>query len=152
MITADYLKDIVLEAIEGKDIFVVSVDIRLGNKVDISLDSMGYVNIDQCVEVNKFLRNKLGEAADEFEITVGSAGMDRPFKVMNQYLKNLNREVKVLTKDGREFKGILKKADENEIHLQLEKPTKNKSKKIFETESISLNFDEIKETKRIFTF
>ncbi len=152
MITVDYLRDIVQEAIADQDIFIVSIDINAGNKIDIALDSMGYINIEQCAEINKFLRNKLGEEGDIYEITVGSAGMDKPFKTIQQYQKNINREVKVLSKDGKVYKGVLKSVNEVQLELLVEKTKKNKPNKIFETELVTLEFDEIKQTQRIIKF
>ena len=53
-----------------------------------------------------------------YSITVGSAGLDQPFKVLKQYLKAIGTEVQVLLKDGRKLKGVLEEASESGIRLK----------------------------------
>jgi ribosome maturation factor RimP len=76
--------------------------------------------------------------------------MDQPFKVFRQYLKNIGRKVKVIEKDGKETEGVLKEA--NEEGVTLEKEASKKKSLPLENLLVHINFNNIKETKKIITF
>ena len=45
---------------------------------------------------------------EDYELEVGSAGLGQPFKVPQQYINFIGKEVEVLDADGIKVKGILK--------------------------------------------
>ena len=63
---------------------------------------------------------------EDYELEVGSAGLTAPFKVLQQYLKNVGNEVEVLTADGRKFTGILQQVDSTTGAFTVAVPTKVK--------------------------
>jgi ribosome maturation factor RimP len=82
---------------------------------------------------------------EDYELSVCSAGLSQPFKVSEQYLKNIGKEVSIKLKDGKRKSGVIKFFDEN---LTLEALKKKKgSKKDYIIEEIIIPIDQIKETK-----
>ena len=58
---------------------------------------------------------------------VGSAGIGQPFKVLQQYINHIGKEVEVLAKDGRKLSGELKEADEQHFVVTIQKKVKEES-------------------------
>jgi ribosome maturation factor RimP len=133
--------------------FLVDVVISQGNKIVVEIDSPEGISIGQCAELNRFLNAELDNETNEFELTVSSPGLEKPFKVFDQYKKNIDRQVKVKTIEGKEFEAKLKEVSENGILIQQRVKEKNeKNKKEWVERDIQLPFDQIKETKVILTF
>ena len=51
-------------------------------------------------------------------MTVSSAGLDQPFKVLKQYLKAVGTKVEVQLKGGRKMVAVLEAADEESVTLK----------------------------------
>lgn len=129
--------------------YLVDVVIKPGNLIIVEIDNDEAVNIDDCVELSRYLESKLDRDAEDFELEVGSAGITSPFKVLRQYRKYTGKEVEILLKSGMKFTGILKSADENGIVVTIEKKIKPEGakRKVTVEEDQSYRFDEIKYTK-----
>ena len=151
MISKKLITKLVIEAIQDKEgYFLVEVKVSATNSIKVFLDADKAVSIKDCIAVSRHIEKNLDRDSEDFELEVSSPGMDQPFKVFRQYVKNLGRKVKVIEKDGKETEGILKEASEEGITIQKE-PTKKKN----ETEEnllVHINFNLIKETKKIITF
>lgn len=155
MITGESIEKAIEARLEGTPHFLTEVDITPAGKIYVYIDSFEKFSIDDCVNVNRYLRKEFGEALDEFDLTVSSAGMDRAFSNMKQYHKNLDREISVLLLDGQKHEGILKRVAEDGIELLVEpKPAKKGMpvKKGAEAVTHEINFSNIKEAKRVITF
>jgi ribosome maturation factor RimP len=115
---------------------------------------IGKVTIEDCVKLSKHIESGLNRDEHDFELEVSSAGMDEPFKVIGQYHKHKGKEVKVITIDGKRHDGILKDVTADSIILETSEKVREegKKKKINITKEERLNFDQIKQTKRIIKF
>jgi ribosome maturation factor RimP len=80
---------------------------------------------------------------------VSSPGLEMPFLVMEQYLKNQGRKVSVVTNDGTEHSGILKKVNQGGFELETEIKLK---RKVIEVKDTSFNFDQVKTVKIVIAF
>jgi len=96
----------------------------------------------------------LDREEEDYELEVSSAGLTEPFKVLNQYKKNINNEVEVLTKAGKKTIGILTEVNETAFTIQIEKMEKPEGakRKIKTTENIIFSYEDIKTTKYIYRF
>ena len=145
--------------LEEMNLFLVELDISTTNVITIYADGMPglpaggeNISVGQCTAIARYLRGELGEAADSFEITVSSPGLDRPFLHINQYLKNIGKSVEVLTKEGNKIEGKMNAATENEIVVNTFKKRnpKNKALKLEVSDQlVSLKMNEIKQTKKL---
>lgn len=148
------ISQLAIEKLKGFNGFLVDVIVSPGNKFVVEIDTPEGVSILQCEEVNRFLNKELDNETNEFDLTVSSPGLERPFKVHEQYLKNISREVKVRTTEGKEYSGILKTVNKNGIQLmqRVKEVPEGKKKKEWVEKTTELNFEKIKDTKIILNF
>lgn len=155
MVNQQEIESFVVSEFEGTEHFLVELDFVPGSKLSIYADSFEFFTIDDCMDLSRALKKKFGEELDEYDIMVSSAGMDRPFKTMKQYHKNLGKEVKVVLLDGKSVIGNLNKVQENVIFVEeMPKPAKKgmKISKSAVSKMHELPYEQIKETKRIINF
>ena len=86
--------------------------------------------------------------------SVGSAGIGQPFKVLQQYINHIGKEVEVLAKDGRKLSGVLKEADEQHFVVTIQKKVKEEGAKRpkLVDEDLTFTYEEIKYTKYLISF
>lgn len=148
MITRDQIRRLAEEKLEGTDRFLVEVLVKLGNRIMIFIDSDSHVSIDHCVELSRHIEKQLDRESDDFELNVSSSGLDQPYKLSRQYIKNIGREVSVTDNEGNKVTGILKNADENGFEvIETRKIKKEITEKLY-----FFSYSEIKETKEIIKF
>ena len=136
-------------------LFLVDLTISKSNLITIEIDKhVGGVSVKDCMAVSRNVEHNLDREAEDFELHVSSAGIDRPLRVLAQYVKNIGRSVEVLLEDGNKIEGILKSANEKEIEIETSKIVKIEGKKKKETivELQVLPLTKIKETKIVIIF
>ena len=154
MIDRNIVSGIVGEWLEDKDYFLVDVTVSPDDKIVVEIDHAEGVWIDDCVDLSRFIESKLDREEEDYELEVGSAGIGQPFKVLQQYLIHIGREVEVLTKEGKKLVGILKDANEENMTLTIQKKVKpegSKRPKLVD-EDVTYTYDEIKYTKYLISF
>jgi ribosome maturation factor RimP len=125
----------------GKDIFLVGVKVDNNNKIIVHIDTPEGISIDDCVRVSKELEEKLDREMEDFALEVSSPGLDSPFRVIEQYQKNIGKKINLVKTDGEKLDGILKKTGENGIVLEIIRGKKGQPK---DPELLELAFTEIK--------
>jgi ribosome maturation factor RimP len=124
---------------EETPFFLVDVRITPDNEIDVEFESENdEVCIDDCVDLSKYLEEKLDREKEDFALEVGSAGLGQPFKVLKQYIINIGEEVEVITKAGQKFSGILKDATESGFTVTVNRKTKIEGSK----KTLSVEVDE----------
>ena len=91
---------------------------------------------------------------EDYELEVGSAGIGQPFKVLQQYLIHVGKEVEVLTHEGKKMEGILKEANEETFTVTVQKKVKPEGAKRpkLVDEDMTFTYEEIKYTKYLISF
>jgi len=147
----------IAELVNGKltdDQFLVDVTVSSGNVIHIMVDSDTNISINQIVEISRYVESNLDRETEDFELSVFSAGLSEPFRLVRQYKKNIDKEIEVLLNNGQKLTGILLKADE--LGIDLEVATKEKSEGSKKKELVmrvhSLGYPDIKEAKKIIIF
>lgn len=136
-------------------LFVVELSISANNVIHVELDkNPGNVSVMDCMSVSRNVEHNLDREEEDFELHVSSAGLDKPFRVLAQYEKNIGRSIKVVFNNGKKLEGVLKAASTSEITLETTRQEKPEGKKKKETivEQHVLQLEEVKETKIIITF
>lgn len=154
MITKEQIEKIVNEANKGTKRFLVDVNVAVGNKILVELDSLAPFNVQDCIEVSRFIESKLDRDVEDYELNVSSPGADRPFKVPLQYQKNVGRNLSVKLTDNSKLEATLLEVNDDTIVLessQKEKVEGKKSKQLV-TRQHNLLISEIKEAKVILSF
>ena len=154
MINRNVVEGIVNEWLEGKEYFLVDVTVSPDDKIVVEIDHAEGVWIDDCVELSRFIEAKLEREEEDYELEVGSAGIGQPFKVLQQYLIHIDKEVEVLTKEGKKMEGVLKEADAEHFVVTVQKKVKPEGAKRpkLVDEDVTFTYDEIKYTKYLISF
>lgn len=141
------------EKIASSDNFLVEVKIIPG-KIIVTIDHPKGVKIEDCVSLSRYIQEKLEteNVFENHELEVGSPGMEEPLKILPQYKKRIGQEISVVTFDGRKHIGTLLSADENALELNEETVVSNGKKKEKQKKLNIIPFNEIKETRVIFSF
>lgn len=154
MIDKQIVHDIVVEGLQETDCFVVDVQVCAGNNIVVEIDNRVGVDIERCEKLHRFIESKLDREVEDYNLEVGSAGITSPFKVLEQYRKNVGNEVEVLTRDGRKLAGVLSACSEEQFTLTITKKVKPEGakRKIEVEEDIPLAYNEVKYTKYLIRF
>lgn len=157
MINKKKVKALAEERIEelDKGLYIVEINISSGNLIRIELDAEeGNVAIEDCVSVSRNVEHNLDREEQDFELQVSSAGLDKPLRVLKQYIKNIGEEVKVKLTDNGKLQGVLKDANEKGIVVETTSKERVEGRKKKETviKDHELTFKEIKETKIVISF
>ncbi|MDG2343244.1 MAG: ribosome assembly cofactor RimP [Flavobacteriales bacterium] len=134
--------------------YLVDVSVSAKNVILVKMDNLNQgVSIKDCVSVSRNIEHNLDREAQDFELKVSSPGLDQPFMVYEQYLKNVGKPIEVITNDS-SLKGELLTVSPDEIELKQTEKVKNKTTKKKETlETIhKILMNEIKETRIVISF
>ena len=139
---------------EGSDKFIVDVKILAGNKIEVYIDAPKHIVIADCVELSRFIEGHLDREKEDFELQVSSPGATESFKVLDQYRKYKETKVKVVTKDGKKYEGVLKEANDDTFVIEETRREKKIVGKGNQTviENITIAYNNVKETKSVLPF
>ena len=136
------------------DQFLVDITVSSGNVIHVMVDSDTGISINQIVEISRHIESNLDRDAEDFELSVFSAGLTEPLKLVRQYKKNQGKEIEVLLANGQKLNGLLVGVEDQGIDLEV--TTKEKlegsKKKELVTKVHHLEYSEIKEAKKILKF
>lgn len=157
MISKAKIHELINERIAERDngLFVVELSISSSNVITVELDKYeGGVSVEDCMSVSRNIEHNLDREQQDFELNVSSAGLDRPLRVLPQYIKNIGRTVKVVKIDGAKIEGTLVEVNEERIVLEksMKEKVEGKKKKEVIVEQHELPFSNIKETKIVISF
>ena len=111
--------DAIGPAIVARACFLVEASIGKDNDILITIESEnGNVTLEDCESVNAAVLAAFDRDVEDYSLTVSSAGLDQPFKVLRQYQKAIGTQVEVSLKGGHRFQALLKGADETCITLE----------------------------------
>ena len=147
MINKEDIIKVSKEKIEEIGGFFVDIKINLANSISLYFDRIDGVSIDHCLQITRHIEQHFDRDIEDYDLTVCSAGLDKPFKVPKQYIKYIGHEVGVLLKTGIKYNGVILSLNDNILKLEtLKKKKVNKKRKIYK-EELLINLLEIKETK-----
>ncbi|CAM4430254.1 ribosome assembly cofactor RimP [Flavobacterium terrigena] len=149
------VKDLLGKALEeNPQLFLIDLDFSETNKISVVLDGDSGVNLQDCINVNKFLDNGLEGEEVEFSIEVASAGLSTPLKLVRQYKKNIGRTLKVKTISQGDFEGTLTEADEDGATLtwNAREPKEIGKGKVTVEKTLKISYTDIKEAVVIISF
>ena len=136
------------------DQFLVDVTVSASNVIHIMVDSDSGISINQIVEISRFVESNLDREVEDFELSVFSAGLSEPFRLVRQYKKNVSTEIEVLLANGQKLNGILIEANDQGIELEVatKEKTEGSKKKELVKKVFPFSYSEIKEAKKIIKF
>lgn len=151
------ITEVVKGFVEGKDLFLVDVSIASGNVVEIIIDSLTGVPIDTCAELSRFVEDKFDREVEDYELTVSSASISEPFVLVEQYQKNIGREVEVWLKgESKDTKkeGILIAVTPGDFTISYDMLVAVEGKKKRELQSFedTIDYKDVRTTRLIIKF
>ena len=154
MIDKNVVKKLVDEWLEGKEYFLVDIQISTDAKIVVEIDHADGVWIEDCVELSKFIEERLSRDEEDYELEVGSAGLGQPFKVPQQYINFIGKEVEVLDQDRRKIRGILKSVEGEKFVVSVNEKVQVEGKKRPVKMDVDHEYDmnEVKYTKYLISF
>lgn len=121
-----------LPVLSERGCFLVEVTVSSENDIEIIIEKdNGSVDWDDCSAVDKTIHEAFSQDDEDYSLTVSSAGLDRPLKVLRQFLKAVGTTVDVKFKGGKRLIALLVAAEEDGITLSyttLEVPEGSKKK------------------------
>jgi len=153
--TEKEIKDIFEPVINSKGLFLVDIALSKDDDITLTIESMERtVNLDDCVELSHRFEELFDRENGDYSLTVSSAGLDQPFKVLQQYRKAKGSKVEVSLKGGRKFVATLSDVTEEGITLEYTamEAVEGKKKKTAVAHNDSFAFSEINAVKPFITF
>ena len=143
------LTEVVEESLAGSDVFVVECTVTPSNEISLILDADSRVSIDTCVAVSRAVDAVFDRDVEDFSLTVASAGIGEPLKLLRQYRKIIGSPVEVLLKDGIKVLATLEDATEAGITIAYDEKVAVEGKKRKELQHIvrEIAFEDIKSAK-----
>lgn len=135
--------------------FLVDVKVNPAfNKYEVFIDTIAGVTIEECQKLSRFIEFTLDNdpaMPKQYSLDVSSPGMENPFKVHQQFEKNIGKTVEVVLLSGVKLEGVMTKADGKVLHLEVHHIPKKKGMKP-EITMETIDFDEIKGVKKKISF
>ena len=140
--------------LEGTDMFVVECTSTPGNEIELTIDSDTSVGIDACVALSRAVEADLDRDAEDFSLTVASAGIGSELRTLRQYRKLVGRPVEVLLTNGVKILAHLDEATDEGVTLSYEEKQAVEGRKRKQPVKVtrSYTFAQIKYTKEWLDF
>ncbi|MFO0359912.1 MAG: ribosome assembly cofactor RimP [Flavobacteriales bacterium] len=154
MITKEQVTALVEEKIAGTDLFIVEVNVKPGNKIEVFIDRDSGLALEDCLKVSRHVEGNLDREVEDYALDVSSPGVGRPLKLKRQYFKNIGRNVEIKLTDGSKIEGTLTAADDEKIivHTRTKEEVEGKKGKKWVERDNEVPFDTISETKITISF
>jgi ribosome maturation factor RimP len=111
--------DAIGSEIVARGYFLVDISVSKDNDITLTIESEnGKIELDDCVSLSRFFETKFDREVEDYSLTVSSAGLDQPFKVLKQFHKAVGTKVEVQLKGGRKMVALMTAADEEGITLK----------------------------------
>lgn len=154
MIDKNVVRDLVEEWLKDKEYFLVDVEISPDDRIVVEIDHADGVWIEDCVELSRYIEDRLDRDEEDYELEVGSAGLGQPFKVPQQYVNFIGKNVEVLDNEGKKVKGVLKSVDGNDFTVTVSEKVRQEGKKrpVMMDVDHTYQMDNVKYTKYLISF
>ncbi len=103
---------------EESSLFLISKEIKAGNKIVIVIDGDNGVTLSDCMKVSRHIEHNLDREEEDFSLEVYSSGISEGITHIRQYKKNVGRKLEVIVEDSSKIEGTLIAVDDEKIKLQ----------------------------------
>ena len=148
------VKKLVNEAIsDNESLFLIELSFLVGNRIKVVVDGDQGISIKECMRISRHVEHSFDREEEDFGLEVTSPDISHPLTVRRQYLKNINRILKVKTEE-KELEGTLISINEKEISLRWKtrEPKPIGKGKVTVEKNASIAFNSIKEAKVKITY
>ena len=154
MIEKSKVKSIVEEWLEGKEYFLVDVEVSADDRIVVEIDHADGVWIEDCCELSRYIEEHLSRDEEDYELEVGSAGIGQPFKVEQKYINCIGKQVEVLADDGQKYKGELLGVEGRQFTVKTQEKQRVEGKKrpVMVDVERTFSMDDVKYCKYVIEF
>ena len=154
MMDIQKIRQVAEAALEGTDRFVVEVKCSPANEIEIVIDADSAVDLDACVELSRTVEAAFDREVEDYELSVFSAGVGQPLKLLRQYYKLVGKSVEVLLVSGVKILATLKEVEPEALTITYteRKAVDGKKRKVEVAVVESYTFDQIKTVKEYLDF
>lgn len=138
--------DIIKDALEGSDKFLVNMKITPDNRIFVDIDGDNGITIDDCIELSRTIENQLNRNEEDFELNVSSSGADAPLKMPRQYRRHIGRDLSVETFEGKSYEGSLTDCDDQQFTILI------KGTKKIPPQVLTFNYADVRAAKVVLKF
>ena len=149
----------IIDAIDGeivaRGLYLVDVAVSRDNDIEVTIEAEeGVVELDDCVAISRHFETCFDREAEDYSLTVTSAGLDQPFKILKQYQKAVGTQVEVQLKGGKKMVAVLEAADEESITLKysMKEAVEGKKKKEIVEHNDRFTMDQVNSVRPYITF
>ena len=117
-----HLNEEILSLEDFTHCFLVEMETKANNKLDIFIQSDTGIKISECSRINKKLQKYLDETlliGEVYILDVSSPGIGRAIRSVREYTVNIGRHLKVTPVEGKKFEAKLISVSPEEIELQI---------------------------------
>jgi ribosome maturation factor RimP len=143
------VKDLVDEALAlNESLYLVDFVISTNNKIQIIVDGDNGVPLSECMRISRNVEHKLDREEEDFSLEVSTPDISHPLILKRQYIKNINRILKVKTAEE-EVEGTLVATNDDEIVLtwKAREPKPIGKGKVTVEKTATIAYKDIKEAK-----
>ena len=113
------IKDALQSELVARGCFLVDVSVSKDNDIVVTIESEnGKIELDDCVALSRYFETQFDRETEDYSLTMTSAGLDQPFKVLKQFEKAVGTKVEVQLKGGKKMVAVLEAADEEGVTLK----------------------------------
>ena len=154
MIDKNIVKTLVEEWLKDKEYFLVDIQVSPDDRIVVEIDHADGVWIEDCVALSKYIEDRLSRDEEDYELEVGAAGLGQPFKVPQQYINYVGKDVEVLDAEGKKVRGVLKSVEGNDFVVTVSEKVKVEGKKRPQLQDVDHQYqmDKVKYTKYLISF
>ena len=155
MMDKQYIQGLIEAKMLGTGYELITLAISAQNDILVEVDRMEGVDVEFCAELNRYLVEQLDAAGDlDYSLEVGSVSLTDPFKTKMQYQKHLNHDVEVLAKDGKKYRGVLTRVDEESftVTVQVKEKPEGAKRPVLVGKEYTWKYNEVKYTKYLINF
>ena len=149
------IKDAICSEIVAQNCYLVDVTVSKDNDIEITIETEeGRIELDTCVAISRYFETQFDREKEDYSLTVTSAGLDQPFKVLKQYQKAVGSKVEVQIKGGKKMVATLTAVDEESITLNYtaKEAVEGKKKKEFVEHNDRFTMDQINSVRPYIEF
>ena len=143
------VRDLVDEALALNDsLYLIDLKISVNNKIQVIVDGDNGVPLSECIRISRNVEHNLDREEEDFSLEVSTPDISHPLKLKRQYIKNINRILKVKTADE-DFEGKLAEVNDKNIVLQWKarEPKPIGKGKVTVEKTATILYKDIKEAK-----
>jgi ribosome maturation factor RimP len=147
--------DAIGSEIVARGCYLVEVTVSKENDVEVVIESEeGIVDLEDCVAISRYFETVFDREKEDYSLTVTSAGLDQPFKVLKQFEKAVGSKVEVSLKGGRKMVALLSAADKDSITLtySVKEAVEGKKKKELVEHTDRFEMDQVNAVRPYITF